>query len=147
MACQIMGLTAEEVPHLRMGAERGIGVIDLEKIDVSPANWEETITPFERVPENLSIQFPNTNILDEKSCSACQSTLLLFLKRYGEEMFQYFPENLPVHIAIGKGHEELPENTILIGNCTRAHKEGRIFVAGCPPVDSAIINKIRDANS
>ncbi len=143
VACQIMGLSAEEVPHLRMGAERGIGVIDLEKIDISPANWEETITPFERVPENLSIQFPNTNILDEKSCSACQSTLLLFLKRYGEEMFQYFPENVPVNIAIGKGHEELPENTILIGNCTRAHKKGRIFVAGCPPVGSAIMNEIK----
>ncbi len=143
VACKIMGLTAEEVPHLRMGAERGIGVIDLEKIAISPTNWEETITPFERVPENLSIQFPNTNILDEKSCSACQSTLLLFLKRYGEEMFQYFPENLPVNIAIGKGHEELPENTILVGNCTRAHKEGRIFVAGCPPVGSAIMNEIK----
>jgi len=144
VACQIMGLTAEEVPHLRMGAERGIGIIDLEQIDVSPANWKEAINPFERVPENLSIQFPNTNILDEKSCSACQSTLLLFLKRYGEEMFQYFPENLPVNIAIGKGHEEVPENTILIGNCTRAHKEGRIFVAGCPPVGSAIMNEIKE---
>jgi len=147
VACKIMGLTAEEVPHLRMGAKRGIGVIDLEKIDISPANWKETITPFERVPENLSIQFPNTNILDEKSCSACQSTLLLFLKRYGEEMFQYFPENVPVNIAIGKGHEELPENTILIGNCTRAHKEGRIFIGGCPPVGSAIMNEIKESLS
>ena len=147
VACQIMGLTAEEVPHLRMAAERGIGVIDLEKIDISPTNWGEAITPFERVPENLSIQFPNTNILDEQSCSACQSTLLLFLKRYGEEMFQYFPENLPVNIAIGKGHEELPENTILVGNCTRAHKEGRTYISGCPPVGSAIMNAIKDANS
>ncbi len=145
VACRIMGLTAEDIPHLRMGAERKIGVIDLKQIDISPANWEETITPFERVPENLSIQFPNTHILDNQSCSACQSTLLLFLKRYGEEMFQYFPCELPINIAIGKGHEELPENTILIGNCTRAHKKNRIFVSGCPPVGSAIINEIKEA--
>ena len=71
--------------------------------------------------------------------------LLLFLKRYGEEMFQYFPCELPLNIAIGKGHEELSKNTILIGNCTRAHKEGRIFVSGCPPVASAIISEIKKA--
>jgi len=142
VACRIMGLPAEEVPHLRMGAEREIGVI--EKMIISPANWEQAITPFERVPENLSIQFPNTNILDNQSCSACQSTLLLFLKRYGKEMFQYFPGNPPINIAIGKGHKELPENTILMGNCTRAHKKGRLFVSGCPPVASSIINKIRN---
>ena len=147
VACRIMGLTAEEVPHLRMGAERGIGVIALEEIDIAPENWKDAVNPFERVPKNLSIQFPNTNILDNQSCSACQSTLLLFLKRYGEEMFQYFPETLPVNIAIGKGHETLPKNTILIGNCTRAHKEGRIFVSGCPPVASAIINTIRDTRN
>lgn len=145
VACRIMGLRAEDIPHLRMGAERGIGVIDLEQMDVSPANWEEAVNPFERVPENLSIQFPNTRILDEQSCSACQSTLLLFLKRYGEGMFQYFPCDLPIHIAIGKGHEELPEGTVLIGNCTRVHKENGVFVAGCPPVASAIFNGIKNS--
>jgi len=144
VACRIMGMTAEEVPHLRMGAERRLGVIDLEKINSSPSNWEEAVNPFERVPENLSIQFPDTNILDNQSCSACQSTLMLFLKRYGEEMFQYFPEKLPINIAIGKGHDPLPKNTILIGNCTRAHKKNGLFVSGCPPVATSIINKIRD---
>ncbi len=147
VACQIMGLTAEEVPHLRMGSERGLGIIDLEKITIYPSNWKETITPFDRVPENLSIQFPNTNIMDKHSCSACQSTLLLFLKRYGKEMFQYFPENTPINIAIGKGHKNLLGNALLIGNCTRAHKEGRTFVSGCPPVGSAIINAIREARA
>ncbi len=143
VACRIMGLTAEEVPHLRLSAERGTGIIDLKKINISPANWEETINPFERVPENLSIQFPNTNILDKQSCSACQSTLLLFLKRYGADMFQYFPEKT-LNIAIGKGHDELPDNTILIGNCTRAHKKDGVYISGCPPVASAIINGIKD---
>lgn len=146
VACRIMGMAAQEVPHLRLSAERGYGIIDLEQIQVSPENWEETIKPFARVPENLSIQFPDTKILDNQSCSACQSTLLLFLKRYGEEMFQYFPCKLPLNIAIGKGHENLPENTILIGNCTRAHKENGIYISGCPPVASSIISEIKQSH-
>jgi len=146
VACRIMGMTAQEVPHLRLSAERDYGVIDLEQIQVSPENWEDTITPFARVPENLSIQFPDTKILDNQSCSACQSTLLLFLKRYGEEIFQYFPCKLPLNIAIGKGHENLPDNTLLIGNCTRAHKENGIYISGCPPVASSIISEIKQSH-
>jgi uncharacterized protein (DUF362 family) len=144
VAAAIMGLSVEEIPHLRISGERGYGVTDLDQIDISPASWRDVITPFARVPENLSIQFPDTDILDNQSCSACQSTLLLFLKRYGKEMFQYLPCERPVNIAIGKGHDELPENTILIGNCTRAHKEGRTFISGCPPVASSIIKQIRE---
>ena len=144
VAARIMGLTPDEIPHLRLGAEFGYGITDLKQIDVSPANWEETINPFECVPENLSIQFPDTCILDDQSCSACQSTLMLFLKRYGADMFQYLPEG-NVNIAIGKGHDELPENTILIGNCTRAHKKGGIYISGCPPVASAILNEIKES--
>lgn len=146
VAASIMGLEPADIPHLRIGAARGLGAIDLEQIDISPATWRDAATPFAPVPQNLSIQFPDTNILDKQSCSACQSTLLLFLKRYGNDMFQYLPDG-PVQIAIGKGHENLPDNTILIGNCTRAHKENGLFVTGCPPVASAILNKIKDAGS
>ena len=147
VACQLMGITAAEVPHLRMSAERGLGTTDLDQIQISPENWRDATTPFARVPDNLSIQFPDTTILDNQSCSACQSTLLLFLKRYGKEMFQYIPCDLPIQIAIGKGHDNLPDNTILIGNCTRAHKDNRTFISGCPPVASAIMNHIKEGQS
>jgi len=62
-------------------------------------------------------------------------------------MFQYIPCDLPIQIAIGKGHDNLPDNTILIGNCTRAHKDNRTFISGCPPVASAIMNHIKEGQS
>ncbi|RPJ81673.1 MAG: DUF362 domain-containing protein, partial [Deltaproteobacteria bacterium] len=116
VACRLMGTTAEKIPHLSMGAERGYGVIDLARIQVSPENWEEWITPFLPPPENLSIEFPNVKVYDKNSCSACQSTLLLFLKRYRNVILDYFPKDEPIRFAIGKGHEIIPENTICIGN-------------------------------
>ena len=140
VACELMGISAKEIPHLRMGANRGYGIIDLENIKVSPQDWKEAGTPFELPPENLSIEFSGVTILDEQSCSACQSTLLLFLKRYGEELYGNRPDNKDAHIAIGKGHEDLPPDTLCIGNCTAKHKNGRPFIAGCPPVASEILN-------
>ena len=142
VACSLMGVHAVDVPHLRICAERGYGVIDISKICVSPARWPDFISPFERPPENLSIQFPGITILDEMSCSACQSTVLVFLKRFRKQIFDSFPGQEKVTIAIGKGHQSVPRGTICIGNCTAQHKQQGVFVPGCPPVATQILEMI-----
>jgi len=142
-----MGLNAEDVPHLRIGAERGYGVIDLSRIQVDPDTWPDYCSPFEPPPENLAIRFPGITILDEQSCSACQSTLFVFLKRYGDKVFNYFPKQKNVTIAIGKGHESVPRGTLCIGNCTEQHKKQGVFVSGCPPVASQILNTISERDA
>ena len=141
VACRIMGITAEEIPHLRIGAERGFGIIDMKKIDITPKNWADWITPFEKPPSNLSIQFPDVNIMDVNSCSACQSTLLLFLKRYKDELKEYLPGD--TNIAIGAGHDDIPPGTLCIGNCIKKQFRDRgIFISGCPPVGSEILSSV-----
>jgi hypothetical protein len=142
VACQLMGTVAEDIPHLRIGAERGYGVIDLDAITVTPADWRGWRSPFERPPESISIEFPNIDVLDENSCSACVSTLFLFLKHYHDRILEYFPSDKNLCIAIGKGHEEVPEGTLCIGNCVALHRESGIFIPGCPPVSSQILTAI-----
>ena len=146
IACRLMGLCAEDIPHLRMGAERGYGLIDIEKIKIHPETWMNLVSPFSPPPDNLSIEFPEFNILDKNSCSACQSTLILFLKKYGKVIPDYFPENTAINIAIGKGHDKVPKNTICIGNCMAKFKQQK-FVKGCPPVGSEILKTITGKTS
>ena len=142
VACRLMGLSAGDIPHLRIGAGRGYGLIELDRMSISPDNWMEFASPFERPPTDLALEFPGITILDKNSCSSCQSTLLLFLRRYGEKIFDYFPKDLQPVIAIGKGHDEVPPGTLCLGNCTARHKARGIFVPGCPPVASAIYKAI-----
>ena len=144
VACSLMGLNAEDVPHLRICAERGYGVIDISKIQVNPARWHDFISPFEPPPDNLSIQFPGITILDEMSCSACQSTVLMLLKRYSGQVFASFPGQENITIAIGKGHLSIPSGTLCIGNCTAQYKKQGIFVPGCPPVATQILEMISE---
>ncbi len=143
VACRLMGRSAEDIAYLRLGAARGYGTIDLAKIQVTPEHWPSFASPFAAAPENLAIEFPDVTIHDEQSCSACQSTLLLFLRKHGSELREYIPEGSPLNIAIGKGHTELPEGTLCIGNCTACHRDCGIFVAGCPPVGSAILKTLK----
>ena len=142
VACQLMGTSADAVPHLAIAGARRYGVVDLDAIDVTPDNWRDWIDSFAGPPSNLSIQFPNVTVLDNNSCSACQSTVLLFLKRYRDQLFDYFPDMEHLTLAIGKGHEDLPERTLCVGNCTACPTDQRPFVKGCPPVASEILRAL-----
>jgi uncharacterized protein (DUF362 family) len=140
LACGIMGISADDVPHLRMGAERGYGVINLDAIRANPENWKDVQSPFAPPPDELSIEFSGFTILDQQSCSACQSTLLMFLRKYGKQLHDTKPDDEDIVIAIGKGHEGLPTGTLCVGNCTAMHKGCGVFVSGCPPVASEILS-------
>ncbi len=140
LACEIMGISAHDVPHLRLGSQRGYGVIDLDSIDACPQNWKDVQDSFAPPPEELSIEFSGFTVLDQQSCSACQSTLLMFLRKYGKQLRDGTSDDKDIIIAIGKGHEELPSGTLCVGNCTAKHRNCRVFLSGCPPVASEILS-------
>ncbi|MHC4474911.1 MAG: DUF362 domain-containing protein [Planctomycetota bacterium] len=141
IACELMGISACDVPHLRMGAQRGYGVISLDTIRVSPGNWKDIQSPFALPPDKLSIEFPGFTILDQLSCSACQSTLLMFLKRHGKQLRDNISDEKDIIIAIGRGHKQLPNGTLCVGDCTARQKNCGAFVPGCPPVASEILEE------
>jgi hypothetical protein len=141
VAGEIMGIAPSDVPHLRLGAERGYGVIDLDSIAVTPQDYRSVRDPFARPPDQLALEFSGFNILDEQSCSACQSTLLMFLKRYGRQLREQSSDDQDIVVAIGKGHGELPSGALCVGNCTAKHRNCGVFVSGCPPVASEILSR------
>ena len=147
VACTLMGVEPEQIPYLRMGAARGYGTINLGDIQVAPEGWRAWTSKFQPAPASIDIEFPGIEVLDNKSCSACQSTLLLFLKQYGPAILDYCPPGGDVKIAIGSGHTQLAVGTICLGNCTAAHRKTMCFVAGCPPVGSEILKAITGQTS
>jgi uncharacterized protein (DUF362 family) len=143
VAARLMGLRPEAIPHLRLAAEKGLGEIDPQKISVDPRNYSKWVAPFEPPPSRLSIPFPNVMVHDEGSCSACLSTLLVFLQDYHSKLMDYRLEDQNIHIGIGKYLEACPRGTILIGNCSSKMKSCGIFIQGCPPVASQIADRLR----
>ena len=142
VACRLMGVDPAAIPHLRLGAERSYGLIDPGRIEVRPDDWKKWIRPFAPPPGNLAVEFEGVEILDKNSCSACQSTLLLFLKRYGNALGDYGGPEQTITFAIGSGHRKLPEGTICVGNCAAAYRDRGIFIPGCPPVASQILEAL-----
>ncbi len=143
VAARLMGLSPEAIPHLRLMAEKGLGEIDPKKISVTPKSYLKWVVPFEPPPSRLSIPFPNVMVHDEGSCSACLSTLLVFLQDYHSKLTDYRLEDENIHVGIGKHLETCPRGTILIGNCSSKVKSRGVFIQGCPPVASQIADRLK----
>jgi uncharacterized protein (DUF362 family) len=139
VAARLMGFNPEKIPHLRLSAEKGLGEIRLKNISVRPEDFLKWVIPFAPPPSKLDIPFPSVTVHDQGSCSACLSTLLVFLQNYHSRLFQYHVlQDGKIHVGIGKQLNVVPKGTILIGNCASKMKKEGIFIKGCPPVASEI---------
>ncbi len=138
VAARLMGLNPEAIPHLKLSAGKGLGEIRRRSIAVEPKDYLKWENPFAPPPSQLSIPYPDVTVYDEGSCSACLSTLLVFLNDYHSRLSDYHLPDGKIHIGIGKNLNGCPRGTLLIGNCTLKMKRRRIFVQGCPPVASHI---------
>ncbi len=144
VASRLMGIDPEEVPHLKLSADRGLGEIRLGEIAILPKDYLKWEAPFTPPPSRISIPFPDVLVHDEGSCSACLSTLLVFLQNYSSRISGYRLEDGKIHVGIGKHLNHLPRGTILIGNCASRMKKKGFVVQGCPPVASEIWNTLME---
>jgi uncharacterized protein (DUF362 family) len=138
VAARLMGFDPEAIPHLRMSAEKGLGEVRRRGVSVEPRDYLKWESPFAPPPSQLSIPYPDVMVYDEGSCSACLSTLLVFLNDYHSRLTDYHLPDGKIHMGIGKNLTKCPKGTLLIGNCTSKMKRQGIFVQGCPPVASHI---------
>jgi uncharacterized protein (DUF362 family) len=142
--CLMMGIKPSDIVHLRLIGERLGFSINPDDYDFYPVNFLDYSVVYKNPPKEIAIQYPDVRLLDIESCSACLSTVMLFLKRFKTDMSQYVLDDNFFHLAIGKGvtGDKIKKGTILIGNCTKNSKECGIFVPGCPPVASQIYKAI-----
>ena len=138
VATRLMGFDPEKISHLKLLAEKGLGQIQPKNISVRPEDYLKWESHFDPPPSKLSIHFPGIIIHDEGSCSACLSTLLVFLQSYHPQLLDRYLKKENIHIGLGKYLNTCPKGTILIGNCTSKLKSKGIFIHGCPPVASQI---------
>ena len=149
-AAQLMGLDPAKIFHLVL-AEKEIlntGVYPdyvPGEYRVFPKDYCSRTAAFEPPPEKMSIEFENVKVEDKDSCSACLSTVLMFLKRYYDEFADYFSAEDPMRLALGKAIGPQKKKTLIIGNCAIQRKDDGIFIKGCPPVASDILKAMREA--
>jgi len=137
VACDLMGIAPEEVLHLRLAAEAGLGVSDLSAIKVVGADPDQHRRRFERPFEALAQQVRDIEVRTERACSGCTMNILGALRALAGES-----ERLPYDLVFA-GLGEPPAGALLVGDCTRRYHAHHDSVPGCPPSVEAIGEALR----
>lgn len=138
VALAIVGLDISHTPHLKLIADMTDGVQSISDIKTVPEKIDSFKTDFAVPPKEIIIENNKVNLIDRGSCSACQSSVFLFLKNNKSLIDDYFAENNRLNIAIGNDIPEVPNDVFLVGNCTSCHNQKGIFLKGCPPSQTII---------
>ena len=147
---KIMGYEPEEVMITKAAYKRGLGEMDLSKIQVIGKQIDEVASRFKRsseitiegIPESFNL------IFNKDACTGCHNTVnsaLMDMK--AQDLFPYLEG---MNVCVGPcTKDELPEganadNTVCIGICCKklADEMGFRWVVGCPPGNADVVKGI-----
>ncbi|MBR3053323.1 MAG: DUF362 domain-containing protein [Firmicutes bacterium] len=147
---KIMGYEPEDVMITRAAYKRGLGEMDLEKIEVIGKQIDEVASRFKRsseveiegIPESFNL------IFSKDACTGCHNTVISSLMDMkAQDLFSYLEG---MNVCVGPVTKEmLPEganadNTVCIGVCCKklADECGFRWVVGCPPGNADTVKGI-----
>ncbi len=126
VGCDLAGIHPSEVRVMRKAAARGVGEMDLTRIDVVGEKVQDHRRRFRRPFEEVVANFPRLRIEAEAACSGCAMNLFQALASIADSDDEV---RVPA-VAIGTGARI--EEGLAVGNCAKT-SGGQPLVKGCPP--------------
>lgn len=142
VATSLMGLNPGSVETIRLGAEAGLGQMDLTRIALMGKDLAHLRMNFELPQEMLLKWFRTLRVLEGKGvCSGCLIPLLsafTLLKDQGRRLVS------PLNIILGRG-VKIPRNgeTLSVGDCAKGTSPEGFLVEGCPPDKGEITRMLK----
>lgn len=141
---QIMGYEPEEVLITKFAADRGLGVMDNETIELSGEPLRDVRRRFMRSVEDDPVEVDGFSLLfGGVTCTGCRNTVmsaLVDMKNAGQ--LKYLPG---VTVITGDPDIEkaiLKDKIVAVGQCVPGNKRGKRFVTGCPPNNAYVVDAI-----
>lgn len=128
---QLLGYEPEEIPHICLAAELGVGNIYGQFNEVVVLNTKHTMS---RIKPTRQVDELARFVREDQACSACYGSLIHALGRLRERRLLH---RIPKTIVIGQGFQGKKGSELGIGSCTRGFDS---HAAGCPPTGKAILD-------
>jgi hypothetical protein len=149
VAGEIMGFSLAENPIARVAAERGLGVADLDWIDVAGEPIASVKRRFLRSVEDERLRMEGLQVVHAQgTCTGCRNTVMSALWDLKSQGIYDLAQGL----TIVTGEAELPANadpekTIAVGICCpKQVRETVRWVGGCPPNNVDVVQAIVGAD-
>ncbi len=141
----VMGFEAEDVPITKAAAERGLGTLDLAKIEVVGESVDTVRRRFLRAEEDQRIDREGITIIhSEGTCTGCRNGLLSSLFDMRADGSIERARGLTVLAGPAEVPDSIPEERLVsIGSCGLFEaRQLQRHVKGCPPNNVDIIRAL-----
>lgn len=142
IAARIMGYNPNNIDHIKLAYEKGLGNIDIENISIIGDDINKYLKKYKfshaRDPLEITKEGNgNINIIQGNPCCACMNELGQILYQYKEKLRDIGKINIFVgsHIDKESINENINQKLIFYGNCLRKYKYIGFFIEGCPPTN------------
>ena len=133
VCASIAGFDVEDLFHIQLAAEAGLGVADLKEIDIFGEKIDAVKRPFIPFLEASKELFGGATLIEKNTCTGCMGelvSLFIYLKEAG---FKDRLSDLTLIAGTPEDVEGMNSLPLVIGRCAKEHKERGVFVPGCPP--------------
>ncbi len=140
----LMGFSPEDITHIRLAAQQGLGIMDLTEIELLGIPLESVTRQFLKPSTEIIGIAPNVNVYAGGACRpGCFAWTRVGLDRLikRNELDKYGD----ITIIIGKNPmvpEKLEGNIFVVGDCAEVHKEKGVYFKGCPPFEVWDLRKV-----
>ncbi len=133
------------VLHIRLAQEQGLGVTDLNNIEVKGLKIEEVTRPFKMYSEAFKRRFGMVKLVEKDACTGCMGEIVSTFKYLKEAGYESKLGELVVIMGRLKEFPEVKGTPLTVGKCARKFRDLGFFVPGCPPHGITITDKACEA--
>lgn len=140
VATAMMGFEVEEILHVKLAGEAGVGVADLAQIEIRGETIASSARRAIRYADAAKKHFGEVTLIEQATCTGCwgeMESAILYLNRAG------YNDRLKDLTMILGMPDELPplENTpLVVGKCPMQYRNLGVYVPGCPPHGIKIVD-------
>jgi uncharacterized protein (DUF362 family) len=141
----LMGFDVDEILHVRLADEAGLGEADLDRIEVYGERIGAIARSFLPYAEAARRRFGSATIIEKASCTGCYGEMesaFLYLEKAG------FSDRLKELVLVMGTPDSVPDLEgvpVIVGKCPSDFKHLGVWVPGCPPHGTKITDAICDA--
>jgi len=141
---RIIGFEPREVPITVEAADRGLGNMEAENIEVVGESISSVCRRFLRNVEDNPVEVKDFNwIAAEATCTGCRNTVMSSLVDMRNSKQLEYLRGLTIITGSANIPTGTPEDSIVaVGNCVPKGKRGNRFVEGCPPNNVYVVDMI-----
>jgi len=134
----IAGFDVEQILHVQLAAQEGLGVADLARIEVRGEAIADVARRFKPYQQAARVRFGTAQIVERNACTGCMGEMVstfIYLDKAG---FAHRLADLTLVMGTPEALPEMRGTPVVVGKCARAHRHAGIYVPGCPPHGTAI---------